>query len=246
MAFSKIILNGNTLMDVTGDTVNANNLLSPETATRNDGVRVTGSVDLSTYVLKAGDTMTGILKMKGTQIRYEASDNTDLVHLVARATGAFTIQEETSTGYENYNFPAPTATSGTNYSVLTTKPGAGAVYAAGDTFTTSTAASQRPIWNGFSASNDKTLYLCVYVDKSLDAISSISVTTLTGGIFGTDGPIENSTTTTDWVSNYNVTAVKAADKIVRIAITKKDSTVFTNSVAYTAINGSLNTVLTFA
>ena len=43
MAVSKVILNGTTLIDVTDDTVNASNLLSGETATRNDGVEVTGT-----------------------------------------------------------------------------------------------------------------------------------------------------------------------------------------------------------
>ena len=44
MAFSKIILNGTTLMDVTQDTVAAANLLSGETAHKNDGTSVTGNI----------------------------------------------------------------------------------------------------------------------------------------------------------------------------------------------------------
>lgn len=43
MAFSKIIFNGTTLMDVTTDTVDANNLLSGNTATGADGVKVQGA-----------------------------------------------------------------------------------------------------------------------------------------------------------------------------------------------------------
>lgn len=45
MAYSKVILNGTTIMDVTQDTVAAENLLSGETATRNDGVRITGEYE---------------------------------------------------------------------------------------------------------------------------------------------------------------------------------------------------------
>lgn len=45
MAYSKVILNGATIMDVTQDTVAAENLLSGETATRNDGVRITGEYE---------------------------------------------------------------------------------------------------------------------------------------------------------------------------------------------------------
>lgn len=43
MAYSKVILNGTTLMDVTQDTVDAANLLSGETATKNSGAKVTGA-----------------------------------------------------------------------------------------------------------------------------------------------------------------------------------------------------------
>lgn len=47
MAISKIILNGTTLMDVTGDTVAPNKLLLNETATRNDGTKITGTLSSS-------------------------------------------------------------------------------------------------------------------------------------------------------------------------------------------------------
>ncbi len=43
MAIAKIILNGEVQMDVTSDTVEANKLLSGETATKNDGTKVTGT-----------------------------------------------------------------------------------------------------------------------------------------------------------------------------------------------------------
>jgi hypothetical protein len=50
---SKVTLNGETLMDVTNDTVNSNNLLAGESATMNNGVRTTGSLSLDGYALKA-------------------------------------------------------------------------------------------------------------------------------------------------------------------------------------------------
>ena len=43
MAFAKIILNGDVLMDVTSDTVEASKLLSTYTATKNDGTKISGS-----------------------------------------------------------------------------------------------------------------------------------------------------------------------------------------------------------
>ena len=50
MAFSKIILNGTTLMDVTQDTVEESTLLSGETATAADGVQITGTLEVPTPV----------------------------------------------------------------------------------------------------------------------------------------------------------------------------------------------------
>lgn len=46
MAFSKVTLNGNTLMDVTQDSVTEETLLTGETATKANGVRTTGTLDL--------------------------------------------------------------------------------------------------------------------------------------------------------------------------------------------------------
>ena len=48
MAYSKVILNGTTLMDVTNDTVDEDNLLSGETATKSNGLRTTGTVVVPT------------------------------------------------------------------------------------------------------------------------------------------------------------------------------------------------------
>lgn len=48
MAYSKVILNGTTLMDVTADTVAAATLLSGETATKKDGTKITGTLTQKT------------------------------------------------------------------------------------------------------------------------------------------------------------------------------------------------------
>ena len=58
MAISKITLNGVTQMDVTQDTVDANNLFYGETATKSNGVRTTGTVvvaDVDDTLSIAGD-----------------------------------------------------------------------------------------------------------------------------------------------------------------------------------------------
>lgn len=46
MAFSKVTLNGTTLMDVTQDSVTEETLVAGETATKSNGVRTTGTLDL--------------------------------------------------------------------------------------------------------------------------------------------------------------------------------------------------------
>ena len=59
MAFSKVILNGTTLMDVTGDTVVADKLLTGYQATGADGEKVQGSYIVPvTYTLIATQTFT--------------------------------------------------------------------------------------------------------------------------------------------------------------------------------------------
>lgn len=59
MAVSKVILNGDTLIDVTQKTVNSGNLLYGETALKNDGTGVTGSIATKTAsdLSASGDTV---------------------------------------------------------------------------------------------------------------------------------------------------------------------------------------------
>ena len=60
MAFSKVTLNGTTLMDVTQKTVTANTMLSGTTALKNDGTDITGSISSksSTDLTASGATVT--------------------------------------------------------------------------------------------------------------------------------------------------------------------------------------------
>lgn len=53
MAYSKVILNGVTIMDVTQKTVTASTLLQGETALKNDGTDVTGNYVPQTCVLQS-------------------------------------------------------------------------------------------------------------------------------------------------------------------------------------------------
>ncbi len=49
MARNKVVYNGQTLIDLTSDTVEADNLLSGYTAHKKDGTQITGEVDFVTY-----------------------------------------------------------------------------------------------------------------------------------------------------------------------------------------------------
>lgn len=59
--YAKFILNNETYLDLTGDTVDSSSLLSGYTAHNRSGEPITGSFDTSIFVLKAGDTMSGSL-----------------------------------------------------------------------------------------------------------------------------------------------------------------------------------------
>lgn len=65
MAYSKVTLNGTTIMDVTQNTVNASNLLSGETAIRKDGVSIIGEAT-------GGILITKVITENGT---YSAEDD---------------------------------------------------------------------------------------------------------------------------------------------------------------------------
>lgn len=49
MAKNKVVYNGNTLIDLTGDTVTANTLLSGATAHDRSGTQISGNVSFVTY-----------------------------------------------------------------------------------------------------------------------------------------------------------------------------------------------------
>lgn len=120
MAISKVILNDQTLMDVTSDTVTAATLQSGETATASSGEKITGSLipgggGSSDYDYHAIDitlvsttTMAAILgqyvdtsKLVAYRIYPTEADNTSL--------NTFCI------GYGSSAFPAVTAANGVSY-----------------------------------------------------------------------------------------------------------------------------------
>lgn len=89
MAVSKVILNGDTLIDVTQKTVDSENMLSGTTALKNDGTNVTGSIAskaAATYYPSTTDqTITGSRYLSGNQtIKAVAISNTLVAENIAQ------------------------------------------------------------------------------------------------------------------------------------------------------------------
>ena len=197
------------------------------------------------FVKKSGDTMTGNLTLKGAQLYFVNGSNVNQFRIQS-AYNRFYLQTYLAGGNSYTNFRLPLCLDdGQTYDILCTAPTSPYYYQAGDTFAAASAASLRLLLNGIVTSNRKTLYVNVPLDKPLGAVSSITVTTLTGWAYGVAGAIEGSTTGTDWTDGYTLTAGRSSDRNVRIAITRNDNAVFGNTTASTPIIMSAHIVLTF-
>ena len=120
------------------------------------------------------------------------------------------------------------------------RKGIGLTYKAGDTFTSSQALSLP----GYITSSTKNIHLDVVVEKSLENISTISVTQLTGTIRGTTGYVDNVSTSSSWLTGYTVSATKGSGNIVHILISK--STALDNATNNTPICAALSVSLSFS
>ena len=140
MAFSKVILNGTTLMDVTQDTVESSNLLSGIQATKNDGTTVTGSITSKTSsdVTVSGGTVTipagayassvtksvapGSATTPATTITANPSISVNSSGLItATASATKSVTPTVSAGYVSNGTAGTITVSGSNTSQLTTQ-----------------------------------------------------------------------------------------------------------------------------
>lgn len=103
MAYSKIILNGETLMDVTNDTVDAGNLLSGKTATKNSGAKVTGNIATksSSDLTVSGATVTAPAGYYSATASKAVATTThpNPTATIASSTGVVTASHTQGTGY---------------------------------------------------------------------------------------------------------------------------------------------------
>ena len=103
MAYSKIILNGETLIDVTSDTVDAGNLLSGKTATKNSGAKITGNIATksSSDLTVSGATVTAPAGYYNTAASKAVTTTThpNPTAAITSSTGVVTATHTQGTGY---------------------------------------------------------------------------------------------------------------------------------------------------
>lgn len=114
MAYSKIILNGETLMDVTSDTVTVDKLIEGYTATKNDGTKITGAnsgVTLFTATITGtGNSSYCYVTYKGTKytssssFSYKAGDS---LTIYCRGNGVMINGEEIPLSNYSYAYTLP-------------------------------------------------------------------------------------------------------------------------------------------
>lgn len=103
MAISKVILNGETLMDVTSDTPSASNMLNGIIATKNDGTKVTGNITnkSSTDLTVSGATVTAPAGYYANAASKAVSTTThpNPSASITSSTGVVTASHTQTTGY---------------------------------------------------------------------------------------------------------------------------------------------------
>lgn len=123
MAFSKVILNGQTLIDLTSDTVAEGNLISPNTAHNNAGVPITGTASGGGANLQA---KTNISPTTSSQtIRPDTGyDGLSSVQINAMPTGTAGTPSATKGTVSNHSVSVtPSVTNTTGYITGSTKTG---------------------------------------------------------------------------------------------------------------------------
>lgn len=88
---------------------------------------------------------------------------------------------------------------------------------------------------GLLTGNTKTVYFVVNTPKSMENISSVAVTEMSGRIFGVSGALDSLANDTDYTTNasYTVSAVKVDEGRIRVTVTK--ATEFTNAANATPV-----------
>ena len=156
MAVSKVILNGNTLIDTTQKTVTAGSMLDGVTALKNDGTDITGSIESKTSsdLTASGDTVTapagyyassasknvasGSATTPATSITANPSISVSNSGLItATVSASQSVTPTVSAGYVSSGTAGTVTVSGSNTSQLTVYNGAHHSVSSGYTVTVS-------------------------------------------------------------------------------------------------------------
>lgn len=221
---------------------------------------------LSGKVSKAGDTMTGSLTVQSpfdsTQTAPSSTVNGKYVGLYDqnnRLVGYIQPQLVGTNGLFNIIIAASRTLGGSPYtnnlilriaadgskSVSVSDPAAwrsalGLCYAANDTFSNSYV-----IAGGYVTTGATEIWFTVQVPKSMENISTITVTSLNGLLRGINGYLNNNSTVMNYAtsSEYSITTYKQSNTEVRIIL--KKSTAFTNATNNTPTMYAGNITLKF-
>lgn len=209
-------------------------------------------------VNKAGDTVSGdlILTSSGNFPTLRFHRYTDAVNgpqqmIQPNETGTYSymtfyqrINEDSA--WEGFRLPTTTEalTSGNaNYGILTTKPGSGSLYyAPGETYSTSV----EMMISGYITNGVRNIHLGLWLPKSLEKISSISVTSLVGSVRGVNGYINGWNGSTNILTQSGITITAARTTPNGIHINIGSSTDLTNATANTPVSLSAKITLSFS
>ncbi len=212
-------------------------------------------VSLLDKVSKSGDTMTGELEVLGAQIHPRSTNVTSGTTVASNANGnsdiRFKDSADNTIAYVTPRFETDgtqklriATTRDVNGSTISSvvdlgidsngvrsvylgssasawRTALGLSYAKNATVTLSDLAV-----NGYVTNSTARIYIGIPVPKSMENISTVTVTAMTGALRGGSGAIDSTGTSTDLYSNYTVTAVKSTDNMIRVYILK--SSAFSN------------------
>jgi hypothetical protein len=207
-------------------------------------------------VNKAGDTMSGTLILTNNsgprnstspQIGFYFDGNDCVANIQYTSNKHFCFIERDASDNsirEQFYLPIITSASGTQYyDILTSKPNSGSLYyGAGETYSTST----DMMICGHVTSGTTVIQLGMWLPKSLEKISSISVTNLVGAIRGTSGYINNWGANTNILTQSGITvdAVRTFPNGIRLHI--GNTSEFTNVTNNTPVAFSGKITLSFS
>ena len=234
MGVSKVVLNGNVLVDLTGVTVEATNLVSPNTAIGADGEDVTGSLQAKTSsdLTVSGATVTapaGVYSTDASKSVASGSATTPATTITANpsisvsSSGLITasnsktqsVTPTVSAGYVSSGTAGTITVSGSNTSQLTTQaaqtkyPSTSDQTISSGRYLTGTQTFKGVVLTNLTAGNiKKDVVVKVGDSADDDRITSVTGTYEGGGGGGPDLPDPSTITTlnkTTWLLNKNVT-----------------------------------------